>query len=201
MDDVAPSTGPLNNNQATNDNKPTLSGTAEANSTVKIYDNGVEVDSVQADGNGNWNWTSSSPLDDGPHTFSVTATNQSGTGGMSLAFNIDVDTQPPSSPDELSVSADGSVVTGTAEPGNTVVITDRNSNPIGSGVVGPDGSFIITIKPPQTNGETLTAIATDPAGNSSPPETTLAPDITAPQPPTDLVINGAGDGHRQSRTQ
>lgn len=80
MDDVAPSTGPLSNNQATNDNKPTLSGTADANSTVNIYDNGVAVDSVQADGNGNWSWTSSSPLDDGPNAFTVTATNQSGTG-------------------------------------------------------------------------------------------------------------------------
>ncbi|ATF48494.1 large repetitive protein [Citrobacter werkmanii] len=193
MDDVAPSTGPLSNNQATNDNKPTLSGTADANSTVNIYDNGVAVDSVQADSNGNWSWTSSSPLDDGPNAFTVTATNQSGTGGVSTAFNINIDTLPPSAPDDLSVSADGAVVTGKTEPGNTVVITDSKNTPIGSGVAGPDGSFTITIKPPQTNGETLTAISTDPAGNSSPPETAVAPDITAPQPPTNLVINGAGN--------
>ncbi|QCA17382.1 BapA prefix-like domain-containing protein [Citrobacter freundii] len=193
MDDVAPSTGSLSNNQATNDNKPTLSGTADANSTVNIYDNGVAVDSVQADGNGNWSWTSSSPLDDGPNAFTVTATNQSGTGGVSTAFNINIDTLPPSAPDDLNVSADGAVVTGKTEPGNTVVITDSKNIPIGSGVAGPDGSFTITIKPPQTNGETLTAISTDPAGNSSPPETAVAPDITAPQPPTNLVINGAGN--------
>lgn len=74
-----------------------------------------------------------------------------------------------------------------------MVITDSKNIPIGSGVAGPDGSFTITIKPPQTNGETLTAISTDPAGNSSPPETAVAPDITAPQPPTNLVINGAGN--------
>lgn len=54
MDDFAPSTGPLSNNQATNDNTPTLSGTADANSTVTIYDNGTIIDSVLADGNGNW---------------------------------------------------------------------------------------------------------------------------------------------------
>jgi VCBS repeat-containing protein len=193
MDDVAPSIGSLSNNQATNDQTPTISGTADANSTVNIYNNGTIVESVVADANGNWSWTSTTPLPEGPYAFSVTATNQLGTGGMSAAFNINIDIQPPSPPDDLSVSADGSVVTGTAEPGNTVVITDSNNTPIGSGVAGEDGSFTITITPPQTNGETITAIATDPAGNLSQPETTLAPDITAPQAPANLVINSTGD--------
>lgn len=193
MDDFAPSTGPLSNNQATNDNTPTLSGTADANSTVTIYDNGTIIDSVLADGNGNWTWTSSSPLSDELHAFTATATNQSGTGGMSPAFNINIDTQPPSPPDDLNVSADGTVVTGTTEPGNTVVITGSGGTQIGSGVAGTDGSFTITINPPQTNGETIEAIATDPAGNPSLPETALAPDITAPQPPTNLLVNGTGD--------
>lgn len=193
MDDVAPSTGPLNNNQATNDPTPTLSGTADANSTVNIYNNGVFVVSVLANTSGNWTWTSATLLPDGPHAFSATATNQSGTGGMSAAFNISIDTLPPPAPDDVSVSADGSVVTGTTEPGNTVVITDGNNVQIGSGVAGTDGAFTITINPPQTNGETITAIATDPAGNPSPPETALAPDITAPQPPANLLINPTGD--------
>ncbi|EKU32073.1 BapA/Bap/LapF family large adhesin, partial [Citrobacter sp. L17] len=193
MDDFSPSTGPLSNNQATNDNTPTLSGTADANSTVTIYDNGTIIVSVLADGNGNWTWTSSSPLSDELHAFTATATNQSGTGGMSPAFNINIDTQPPSPPDDLNVSADGTVVTGTTEPGNTVVITSSSGTQIGSGVAGPDGSFTITINPPQTNGETIEAIATDPAGNPSLPETALAPDITAPQPPANLVINSTGD--------
>ncbi|EMF0720256.1 BapA prefix-like domain-containing protein [Citrobacter freundii] len=192
-DDVAPSTGTLSNNQATNAPTPTLSGTAEPNSTVNIFYNGLPVESVLADGNGNWTWTSSTPLPDDSYAFTVTATNQSGTGGMSAAFTVNIDTQPPSPPDNLSVSADGSAVTGTTEPGNTVVITDGNKTEIGSGVAGPDGTFVITIKPPQTNGETLTAIATDPAGNPSQPETALAPDTTAPLPPTNLAINGTGD--------
>ena len=193
MDDVAPSVGPLLNNQSTNDATPTLSGTADANSTVKIYNNGAYVDSVNADSNGSWNWTSSTNLRDGSYAFTVTATNHLGTGGMSTAFNINIDTQPPLSPDDLTVSADGAVVTGTAEPGSTVTITDNNNHVIGSGVTGPDGSFTITINPPQTNGETITAIATDPAGNPSLPETAIAPDITAPLPPTNLTINNAGD--------
>lgn len=193
MDDFAPSTGPLSNNQATNDQTPTLSGTADANSTVNIYNNGAFVISVLADASGNWTWTSSTNLQDGLYAFTATATNQSGTGGMSPAFNISIDTQPPSPPDDLNVSADGTVVTGTTDPGNTVVITGSGGTQIGSGVAGTDGSFTITINPPQTNGETIEAIATDPAGNPSLPETALAPDITAPQPPTNLLVNGTGD--------
>ena len=193
MDDVAPSVGSLTNNQSTNDATPTLSGTADANSTVKIYNNGAYIDSVVADSNGSWDWTSSTNLRDGSYAFTATATNHLGTGGISTAFNINIDTQPPLSPDNLNVSADGAVVTGTAEPGSTVTITDNNNHLIGSGVTGPDGSFTITINPPQTNGETIAAIATDPAGNPSLPETALAPDITAPLPPANLTINNAGD--------
>lgn len=178
MDDVAPSVGSLTNNQSTNDATPTLSGTADANSTVKIYNNGAYIDSVVADSNGSWDWTSSTNLRDGSYAFAATATNHR-VRGISTAFNINIDTQPPLSPDNLNVSADGAVVTGTAEPGSTVTITDNNNHLIGSGVTGPDGSFTITINPPQTNGETIAAIATDPAGNPSLPETALAPDITA----------------------
>lgn len=74
-----------------------------------------------------------------------------------------------------------------------MTINNNNGLQIGSGVAGTDGSFTITINPPQTNGETITAIATDPAGNPSLPETALAPDITAPLPPANLVINPTGD--------
>lgn len=193
VDDVTPSTGPLNNNQATNDPTPTISGTADANSTVNIYNNGALVVSVLADSSGNWTWTSNTNLQDDSYSFTTTATNHLGTGGTSAAFNITIDTQPPSAPDDLNVSADGSVVTGTAEPGSTVTINNNNGLQIGSGVAGTDSSFTITIDPPQTNGETITAIATDPAGNPSQPETALAPDITAPQPPANLVINPTGD--------
>ncbi|MEG9610938.1 BapA/Bap/LapF family large adhesin [Citrobacter portucalensis] len=193
VDDVTPSTGPLNNNQATNDPTPTISGTADANSTVNIYNNGALVVSVLADSSGNWTWTSNTNLQDDSYSFTTTATNHLGTGGTSAAFNITIDTQPPSAPDDLNVSADGSVVTGTAEPGSTVTINNNNGLQIGSGVAGTDGSFTITINPPQTNGETITAIATDPAGNPSLPETALAPDITAPLPPANLVINPTGD--------
>ncbi|WP_049353691.1 Ig-like domain-containing protein, partial [Pseudomonas aeruginosa] len=43
-----------------------------------------------------------------------------------------------------------------------------------------------------TNGETVTVIVTDPAGNNSTPVTVEAPDTTAPAPATDVQV--APDG-------
>ncbi len=57
MDDAPNIVGPVGNNQSTNDTTPTLNGTAEANSTVMIYNGGVYVTTVTANGSGNWTWT------------------------------------------------------------------------------------------------------------------------------------------------
>ncbi len=59
-------------------------------------------------------------------------------------------------------------------------------------MVGPGGSFEVPLNPPLTNGETVTVIVTDPAGNNSTPVTVEAPDTTAPAPATDVQV--APDG-------
>jgi hypothetical protein len=57
----------------TSDNTLTLTGTAEANSTVKVYENSALVGTTTADGTGAWAYTSG-PLPDGPHAFTATDT-------------------------------------------------------------------------------------------------------------------------------
>lgn len=193
VDDLAPGTGPLANNQSTNDATPTISGTADANTTVNILNNGVLLVSVPVDGSGNWSWTPPTNLADALYVLTVTATNAAGTSGISGTFTFNVDTTPPVAPLDLAVSHDGVTVTGTTEAGNTVVINNGSGSSVGTGTAGPDGHFSITLTPPLTNGETLTAIATDPAGNQGLPGTTTAPDTTAPLPPSNLQINLAGD--------
>ncbi|MBT0719670.1 hypothetical protein HGT71_15685, partial [Rosenbergiella epipactidis] len=74
--------------------------------------------------------------------------------------------------------------TGKAEAGSTVTIKDAEDNTIGNATVAADGSFTTTLDPAQTNGETLSATATDTAGNTSAATTTSAPDTTAPTAPT-----------------
>ncbi|HWP40121.1 MAG TPA: Ig-like domain-containing protein, partial [Tepidisphaeraceae bacterium] len=67
---------------------------AEAGSTVRLYADGNEAGSGQADAAGNWSITSS-VLSDGTHSMTATATNASGTSPPSQALNITIDTVAP----------------------------------------------------------------------------------------------------------
>ncbi|MDM2747755.1 Ig-like domain-containing protein, partial [Citrobacter sp. Cs237] len=87
---------------------------------------------------------------------------------------------------------DGATVTGTAEAGTTVTIYASDNTPLGSALVQPDGSFTVTLDTPQTNGEILTAVVTDTVNLTSPPSTTIAPDITPPQPAGNLDVSDDG---------
>lgn len=184
-DDAGAVTGPLQNGDATDDNRPTLSGTAEPGSTITISDNGVPVPSlppIVADADGKWSFTPSLALPDGDHVFTATATNGYGTSGQSAAFSIDIDTQPPVL-ENLAVSDSGDKLTGVTEAGSTIVIRDSQGNTLGSGTAGGDGTFSIGISPAKINGETLNVFVTDKAVNTGPTATLQAPDITAPDKP------------------
>ncbi|WP_241576840.1 Ig-like domain-containing protein, partial [Rosenbergiella collisarenosi] len=50
-----------------------------------------------------------------------------------------------------------------------------------------------TLEPAQTNGQTLSATATDAANNTSSATTTTAPDTTAPAAPTEVQVSGDGE--------
>jgi hypothetical protein len=89
MDNVGTVTGNIGNGANTDDTTPTLNGTAEAGSIVRItVDNGT-VYSVTAT-NGNWTWTPPAGLALGNHTFSVTATDAAGntSGATTRTVNI-----------------------------------------------------------------------------------------------------------------
>ncbi|EDD5461863.1 BapA/Bap/LapF family large adhesin [Salmonella enterica] len=193
-DDAGAVTGLLKNGDATDDNRPTLSGTAEPGSTISINDNGFPVATfppIVADADGKWSFTPSLALADGDHVFTATATNDRGTSGQSVSFTIDIDTQPPVL-EGLAVSDVGYRLTGTTEAGSTVVIKDSLGNTLGSGTAGDDGTFSIGISPAKINGETLSISVTDKAANSGPVETLNAPDKTAPAAPDGLTV--ATDG-------
>lgn len=63
------------------------------------------------------------------------------------------------------INGAGNEVTGKAEPDSTVNILDPRGNIIGTTTATADGDFTAALVPPQTNGEILTANATDAAGN------------------------------------
>ena len=74
----------------TSDNTLTLTGTAEANSTVKIYDGATLLGSATANGSGAWSFTTGT-LSTAAHSFTATATDAAGnTGAASAALAVTV---------------------------------------------------------------------------------------------------------------
>ncbi len=96
------------------------------------------------------------------------------------------DVTPPAAP-TASVAIDGASVTGVGEAGATVTIRDADGLPLGSQVVAIDGSYTVTLSPPQTDGELLSASQRDLNGNASPTTSVFAPDTTAPDVPVAIV--------------
>ncbi|HCA6414142.1 TPA: BapA prefix-like domain-containing protein, partial [Pseudomonas aeruginosa] len=170
-----------------------ISGQAEAGASVGIDTNGDGKPdlTVIADANGNFTAPLNPPLTNG-QTVTVVVTDPAGNASPPAQVTAP-DTTAPAPATDVQVAPDGSSVTGKAEPGSTVgVDTDGDGQPDTTVVVGPGGSFEVPLNPPLTNGETVTVIVTDPAGNNSTPVTVEAPDTTAPAPATDVQVGPDG---------
>lgn len=198
-DDANPVKGPLANGAATNDVTPTFTGSAAANSTIAIYDNGVLLTSVKADGNGQWNFTPSLALKEGTHSVTFIVDNGSGPSAPSQPFVLTVDTTVPEPVTNLVIVDDrapiigqltnGSmtndstpIISGNAEPGTTVTLYD-GTQLLGSVKVGSDGQWGFIPNAPLGEGvHTITTTVTDAAGNVSAPspEFVLGVDTVAP---------------------
>lgn len=98
IDDAAPLTGTLSNNQFTNDNTPTLEGTGSAGAVIHIYANGQEIGSTTVDTSGSWRFAISSALADGENRFTAIATNVKGESSESASFTLTIDTLSPCAP-------------------------------------------------------------------------------------------------------
>lgn len=174
IDDVGSVIGPVTGVTPTNDTRPALSGTAEANATVRIYDGITLVGTVTADANGNWTLPETTTLTQGTHNFTATATDAAGnTSPASAVTTIIVDLTAPTAPTG-TFNADGSVLTGNAEAGSTVTIRLADGSTVTT-TAGSNGTYSYTFVNKQTEGQTLQITATDAAGNVSLPGSALAP--------------------------
>ncbi|KKJ52659.1 hypothetical protein T648_13160 [Pseudomonas aeruginosa MRSN 317] len=188
VDSVAPATPVVNPSNGT-----TLSGTAEPGSSVTLTDgNGNPIGQVTADGSGNWSFTPSTPLADGT-VVNATATDPAGnTGGQG---STTVDGVAPATP-TVNLS-NGSSLSGTAEPGSTVILTDGNGNPIAEVTADGSGNWTYTPSTPIANGTVVNVVAEDAAGNSSPPATVTvdssAPPAPVINPSNGVVISGTAE--------
>ncbi|UCD85348.1 MAG: Ig-like domain repeat protein, partial [Deltaproteobacteria bacterium] len=166
VDSIGPATpvitSPLSG--PTSDNTPTVSGTAEAGSTVEVFDGIVSLGTVVANGVGNFSLTTP-VLADGPHTLRATATDAAGnTSDYSAGVAITVDTIAPyapqiTSPRSGATKAKTFDVTGNAEDGSVVEVFD---GVISWGTTTASGGSFTLSSPTLLDGpHTLTATATD----------------------------------------
>ena len=160
-------TGTIGDN-ITSDNTLTLNGTAEASSTVKVYDGSTLLGSAIANGSGVWTYTTSA-LPNGAHSLTATATDVAGnTGVASAALNVTVDTIAPAIPVIASDTLTGKSATlsGTAEAGSTIKVYDGTTL-LGSATTSSSGAWSYTTSVLSNGTHGFTATATDAAGNTS----------------------------------
>ena len=181
----------------TNDNTLTLTGTAEAGSTVNVYDGATFLGSANANGSGAWSFTTAA-LTNGTHSLTATATDAAGnTGVASTALSVTIDTSAPVAPTIASFSTDSGVsgdgitndntltLTGTAEANTTVNVYDGTTL-LGSATANGSGAWSYTTAALSNGGHNLTATATDAAGNTGVASSALSViiDTSAPVAPT-----------------
>ena len=155
-----------------------ISGTAEPNSIVTIYDRGVPVAVGTADAFGNFA-IGASLLADGQHTFTAKATDGAGnTGPASNTEPVKIDTLPPSAPTITSLGTDTGVqgdgltadntltLTGTAVPGSLVSVYE-GAPLVGPVVAGPTGAWSLVTPPLADGTHTYTAKLTQPTNGTS----------------------------------
>jgi len=134
----------------------TLTGTATASMTIKVYDGTLLLGSTVAGSNGSWSYTTTA-LADGNHSFTATATDTSGnTSQASSAKNVIVDTTLPATPTIALQSFDSGVagdnitnvkvvsLTGVAEINSTITIAD-GATVLGSAVANAEGVWNLSL--------------------------------------------------------
>ncbi|MEH2479024.1 uncharacterized protein YukE [Nitrobacteraceae bacterium AZCC 2146] len=170
----------------TNDKTLTLTGTAVANSTVKVFDGTTQVGSATANSSGAWSLTTGT-LADGSHSLTAKATSATGqTSAASTVLAVKIDTVAPNAPIETGDSiVNGNLVTltGTAEANSAVKVFD-GTTVVGTATTNSSGAWTVTTAALATGAHALTATATDAAGNVSAVSAPLDPVIGAPTTPT-----------------
>ncbi len=128
-DDVAPVTGAIAANGASNDNKPTFAGaagSAEAGSTITVMDGATVLGTAVVAADGSWSVTPTTALADGAHSITTRATDAAGNvSPVSPALALTVDTVAPTTTASVTaIQDDVGAITGTVASGG---VTDDTS--------------------------------------------------------------------------
>ena len=196
----------------TNVNKPRLTGTATAGTTVQIVNgSGTVLGSAAVGSNGNYTVAFTNAIPDGAITVQTRIMNgNSVASNPSGALTLTILTATPATPatptllsaDDTGVKGDGITannrprISGTAAPGMTVSLVNGNGLTLATTAVPQSGAFNIAPNSSLADGTTsLKLMVTDAAGNPSALSTALnlKIDTVAPAAPTIPVLYTADD--------
>ena len=178
---AASDTGSSSTDNIASDPTPSFTGTAEAGSTVRLYDGVTEIGSAVADGGGTWTITSfdarrwrARPHGDGERRGGqcqrrlgrAERRHRHGGAGAATPPDLAAASDTGSSSTDNTTSEPTPSFTGTAEAGSTVRLFDGVTE-IGSTVADGGGAWTITSSTLGDGGHSLTATASDAAGNVS----------------------------------
>ncbi len=148
---------------------------------LSIYNKTLQARATDtADGSGNWTYTPSTPIANGT-VVNVVA--EDAAGNSSPPATVTVDSSAPPAP--VINPSNGVVISGTAEAGATVTLTDAGGNPIGQVTADGSGNWSFTPGTPLANGTVIVATATDPTGNTGPQAATTVDAVAPPAPVID----------------
>ncbi|MFB1481346.1 Ig-like domain-containing protein [Corallococcus sp. RDP092CA] len=187
-------TTPVSGATVTNPNV-TVTGTATNATTVTVTFQGTDYGPIPVTG-GTWTLALPGPLPDGEHTVTAVSTNSAGTNSPPATTTFTVDQIPPTvvieSPDDgATLNTPNVTVTGTSV-GASFVTIEFDGASYGPISVDASGNWSYALPGPLAEATyTVTATATDAAGNTSTPdETTFTVDLTAPTVAISTPANG-----------
>ena len=163
-----------------NSNRPLINGTAEANTTIKVYIGDRLIATATADANGLWNARATETLADGfNYQAFATATDAAGNvSANSAVVPFHVDATAPSVPTVSATLAAGGnrpVFTGTGDAGTTIELyRDSDFTKIGSAVVGADGKWVLNSHPLPNGNYNVVVTSLDAAGNARAGQATVS---------------------------
>lgn len=162
-----------------------LSGSAEPGSTLTIRDLAGNLIAETAVGaNGTWSITLATPI---PNSAQIRVIATDASGNASPAASLTIDSAAPAAP--TVALSNGRDISGSAEPGSTVILTGSGGVAIGQVIADANGNWTFTPGTPLGNGTLVNVVARDAAGNTS-PASSITIDSQAPSAPTVTPSNG-----------
>ncbi|MDV7642934.1 Ig-like domain-containing protein [Acinetobacter baumannii] len=155
-----------------------ITGVTEANATVTVKNVvGTVVGTGTADATGKYSVTLDKAYLNGESLNAIAADKVGNTTTPKTI--IAPDTTAPSSL-TATIDAAGKVITGVTEANATVTVKNVVGTVVGTGTADVTGKYSVTLDKIYLNGESLSAIAADKAGNTTAATTIIASDTMAP---------------------